>query len=420
MVARIVCGTSIRRILSYNEHKIKNAGAELLMAGNFPTHPAALSFKGKMERFDMLTRQNERTKTNALHITLNFSVYDQIDSERLKLIALEYMDKIGFGDQPFLVYQHFDAAHPHIHIATVNIADGGQRIETHNIGKIQSEKARKEIEQLYGLIRAEDQKKEEIYMFRPIELEKVQYGKQATKAAISSIVREVIGTYKFTSLPELNAILRQFNILADRGEEGSKMFQKGGLVYRLVNEKGEKVGVPIKASSIFTSPTLKNLEKKYPVNEAARKPYSQRLKHLLDKALATGNREQMEEQLRRNGIRILMRQNVQGQVYGITFIDNGTRTVFNGSDLGKKYSAKAFMQRMAGEKKDYVVKPSTKQKGAVLPPEDKTPAKESAKENYPAQQQPVILMLMDAVRSEKYEESLPDPLRKKKKKLQIE
>src|ERR1700744_4830354 len=200
MVARINSGKGIRGVLNYNEDKVKNAEAELLMAAGFPRDPDQLSFKSKLERFEMLTRQNKDTRTNTLHITLNFSREDILDVELLKQIAFDYMERIGFGDQPFLVYQHFDAAHPHLHLATVNIADGGQRIETHNIGKNQSEKARKEIEIEYGLIKAEDQQKEAAYRLLPVDLDKVIYGKKETKAAISAIVREVVSSYKFTSL----------------------------------------------------------------------------------------------------------------------------------------------------------------------------------------------------------------------------
>ena len=73
MVAKIVCGKSIRGVLNYNENKLKNAEAALLLAAGFPRDPDRLSFKNKLERFEMLTRQNKDTRTNTLHITLNFS-----------------------------------------------------------------------------------------------------------------------------------------------------------------------------------------------------------------------------------------------------------------------------------------------------------------------------------------------------------
>lgn len=420
MVAKIVCGKSIRGVLNYNENKVANSEAALLMACGFPRNPEDLSFRNKLDRFEILTRQNENTRTNAMHITLNFSRDDVLDKELLKQIALDYMDRIGFGDQPFLVYQHFDAAHPHIHLATVNIADGGSRIETHNIGKNQSEKARKEIEINYGLIRAEDQVKEMAYMLKPVNLEKAIYGKSETKAAISSIVREVTSSYKFTSLAELNAVLGQFNVLAYPGAEGTRMKEKGGLVYCLLNDEREAVGIPIKASSIFSSPTLKNLEKKFLPNKESRKPYGERLKHLIDKAMRTaGSREQLEEMLRVQGLRILYRENAEGLTYGVTFIDNATRVIFNGSDLGKAYSAKAFMERLA------VIRPKEKntrenvqavasdRKVAVYA-NDMVAA--STAKNYPAADQPVIFRLLDIALANRYEAAEPDPYRRKKKK----
>jgi hypothetical protein len=410
MVARIITGKSIRGVLNYNENKIANAEAELLLAAGFIRDPDRLSFKNKLERFEKLTRQNEMTRTNTVHISLNFSKDDQLDDDLLKSIAFDYMDRIGFGDQPFLAYRHFDAPHPHIHIATVNIADGGARIETHNIGRNQSEKARKEIEINYRLIKAEDQVKETAYMLRPVNLEKVTYGKTATKAAISAIVREVTGSYKFTSLPELNAVLRQFNVLADRGTPGSGMYENKGLVYNLLGEDGKKIGVSIKASSIYSSPTIKNLEKKFAPNETARKPYGQRLKHLLDKAVTTAkDTAELKSQLQKQGIRILLYENVQGNIYGLTFIDNATRVVFNGSDLGKTYGAKTFLQRLpsgAATEKE--------QQELILPGTTIKPIPANQK-NYPAHDQPVIQKLIDTAFRTRNEPNMPDPFRRKKK-----
>ncbi|MDB5129800.1 relaxase/mobilization nuclease domain-containing protein [Mucilaginibacter sp.] len=416
MVAKIVCGKSIRGVLNYNENKLRSAEASLLMAAGFPRDPDRLSFKNKLDRFEMLTRQNKDTRTNTLHIMLNFSRQDKLDDDMLKGIALDYMERIGFGNHPFLVYQHFDAAHPHLHIATVNVADGGQRLETHNIGKNQSEKARKELEIQYGLIKAEDQVQETAYLLQPVNLEKVIYGRVPTKAAISAIVREVVDTYKFTSLPEFNAALKQFNVRAYRGAEGTMMYEKGGLVYNVLNEQGEPVGIPIKASSIYGSPTLKNLEKRYTPNDTSRKPYGQRLKHLLDKAIGTSkDTAGLKAQLQKQGIRILFRENVQGNVYGVTFIDNATRVVFNGSDLGKAYGAKAFMERLSSGATTEKEQPEILLSGAIATPQP------AAQKNYPAHDRPVIERMMDTLLSTKHGEYGSDPFRRKKKRrLQVE
>lgn len=342
---------------------------------------------------------------------------DNINGEPYTLRGVRTVRGRVFGDPITVMWK---GAGYLAYIATVNIADGGQRLETHNIGKNQSEKARKEIEVSYGLIKAEDQVKETAFMMQPVNLEKVIYGKAETKAAISSIVREVTGTYKFTSLPELNAALRQFNVLAYPGAPGTRMNEKGGLVYCLLDEKGEAAGIPIKASSIYSSPTLKNLEKKYPQNKEARKPYGQRLKHLLDKDIhSSKSREEFEANLRTQGIRILLRENEQGQVYGLTFIDNATRSVFNGSDLGKAYSAKAFLERLPELTGERLAESAAQQlPNAPFDAGHKTTKTsfEPAEIKYPASDQPVILTLIDIAFSDTHEENMPDPFRKRKKK----
>ena len=43
----------------------------------------------------------------------------------------------------------------------------------------------------------------------------------------------------------------------------------------------------------------------------------------------------------------MLRQNTEGRLFGITFVDNQNKVVFNGSDLGKGYSAAALQSRLA-------------------------------------------------------------------------
>jgi len=349
MVTKIIHSKNIRAILTYNENKVRDREAELLMAAGYPLSPGQLSFNGKLERMLMLTRQNEGTKTNAMHVVISFSPEDKLDNDVMQSIALQFMEEIGFGAQPFLLYRHYDTYNPHLHIATVNIAAGGQRIETHNIGRNQAQRARRLIEELYGLVKAEEQQKQEDTLYLPSLLRNVVHGKVPTKATITAIVRLVTSTYKFTSIPELNVILRQFNLMAYRGPEDSRMYEKGGLVYCVLDENGAPGSQPIKASSIFGSPTLKNLEKQFEPNRMERKPFGERLRHQLDKALeGRPMAAELEQRLKKKGIRVLLRENDQGNIYGATFIDNSTRTVFNGSDLGKPYAAKSFMERLAG------------------------------------------------------------------------
>ncbi|NLR68483.1 relaxase/mobilization nuclease domain-containing protein [Chitinophaga varians] len=407
MVAKIVCGKSIRKALYYNEHKVGLGDAVLLHSGGYLQDTATISFKQKLQRFTDLTRLNERTKTNAVHISLNFSPADMLDADRLRSIADEYLQLIGWGEQPFLLYQHMDAGHPHVHIVTTNINRYGERIETHNIGRIQSERARKHIEESFGLVKAEDQKKEPYTSLQPIDINQVSYGKQPTKAAISRVVREVVATYKFSSFQEFNALLSQFNVYADRGKENSLMYRNGGIQYRLLDDHGSIAGVPIKASSIFTSPTLVNLEKLYPGYKMERKPYGERIKHLVSKALITATTmESLQQQLREKGIRLLLYRNTEGKVYGMSLIDNATRCIFKASDLGKDFSAAKVMEKLESFG-------GTDQNTADNQPPKFT--KEQAPTQFPAQAAAVFFSLWDDLTSDEHTESSTGTLRRKRK-----
>jgi hypothetical protein len=343
MVAKIITGKHIRGILSYNEHKVGKGTAEILLAENFTAEASRLSLTNKLSHFEAFVEKNRRTKTNAIHISLNFDASDKLDNELLKELSEKYMTAIGFEDQPYLLYRHYDAAHPHVHIVTTNIQSNGQRIDLHNIGKNQSETARKSLEKEYSLVEAESKGQRDNLPVNQVDIQRALYGKDETKQAIANVVRSVTRNWKYTSLPELNAVLRQYNVIADRGSEDSKMFQKNGLLYRILDKQGKKIGVPIKASSIYGKPTLKFLENRYKLNEELRKPYKLQLKQAIDFVLLRHpTKVEFEQTLAGKGIQVVYRKNEEGRIYGITFTDHKSKSVFNGSALGKAYSAKAL------------------------------------------------------------------------------
>jgi len=348
MVAKIITGKKIRGVLHYNENKVMEGQAELILASGFAGDIEKMNFNQKLQRFENLLILNPKVKTNTLHISLNFDSAEKLDNETLQKIAITYMDKIGFGDQPFLAYRHYDAAHHHIHIVTTNIQASGERIDLHNIGCIKSEKARKEIEIDFKLVKAQSKQYKPEPAIKPIDLQKALYGKTPTKKAISNTVNAVISTYKFTSVAELNAILKHFNVIADRGADDTLMYQKRGVVYSLLDENGNKVGIPIKSSSLYTKPTLTYLEKQFLQHKEDRLPFKADLKNKIDQVLSADkklNGQILTETLKKQGIAVIFRRSNTGQTYGITFVDHINKTVFNGRDLGKNYSTKAIIDQ---------------------------------------------------------------------------
>ncbi len=335
-----------------------------------------LSFNYKLNRLLNQAALNENVTRNSVHVSLNFDPSEKVSNEQLKEIADTYMQKIGFGEQPYLVYQHFDAGHPHIHIVSVKVRADSSRIDTQNIGLNQSEKARKEIEIAYGLVKADNMKMKQ-YELKSAYTQKVQYGKSDSRRAIANVLDAVLNTYKYTSLPELNAVLKQYNVMADRGSESSRVYQHQGLFYRILDDTGNSIGVPIKASSFYNKPTLKYLEERFPLNEAARLSHKARVKNTIDLAFLKQPKQSLDsliKTLEKEGINTVLRQNADGIIYGLTYVDHRTKCVFNGSVISKQYSAKGILgrcnepQKTPEQKQDFVKQPSSK---TLVPDEQK-------------------------------------------------
>ena len=347
MVAVIKTSHSVQRILNYNELKVKEEKAECINAVNFPLELDKLNFILKLNRFNKLASLNENVKRNAVHISLNFDPSENYSKEKLNEIAEMYMEKIGFGKQPYLVYQHHDAGQHHCHIVKNHLQRDGTRIDLHLLGIRKSESARKEIEQIFGLVKAEGRKPAYEFSLKPIKL-KVEYGKAESRKAINAVLNKVLFDYKYSSLPELNAVLNLYNVHADRGTEESRVFKNNGLFYRILNKDSKPVGVPIKASDFYSKPTLKFLEERFKVNETKKSSDKSRIKNTIQMAFIKETNLSLDrfiKQMEKEGIHAVLRKSETGFVYGITYVDHVTKNVFNGSSLGKEYSAKAIIER---------------------------------------------------------------------------
>ncbi|HEU4790820.1 MAG TPA: relaxase/mobilization nuclease domain-containing protein [Flavobacterium sp.] len=405
MVAIIKTGHSIRSIFNYNENKVSIGDAQCIAEGNYPMDSDQMSSVFKLNFLLKQLELNENVTRNSVHISLNFDPSETgLSKEKLTEIAKLYMTKIGFGSQPYLVYQHHDAGHPHIHIVSIKVKADGKRIDMQNIGKNQSETARKEIENLFGLVKAENSLKKKSFEILAIPTGKIQYGKIQSKKAIANVLSAVLSSYSYSSLPELNAVLGQYNVYADRGSENSRIFKANGLVYRILNPQGKPIGVPIKASDFYFKPTLKFLEEKFKSNKVKSTSHSKRIRNLIDLALLNKKTTlgDLTKALEKQGISIVLRTNAEGILYGITYVDHTTKSVFNGSSLGKEYSAKAIQERCEART------PKITFLGVKMPVNEN--------QNQPISNSTITQLINDLIQTEYVGNYLPNALKKKRKK----
>src|SRR6266567_4551871 len=128
MFAKIGKTKSLHRALRYNEEKIKNGNAELLSSENFIKDSHQLNGRDKLDRFLQRTSLNERSAVKFLHISIGFGKSEKVSNEQMQLLAKLYMNEMGFEKQPYLIYRHYDTAHPHCHVVTTIIRSDGTRI----------------------------------------------------------------------------------------------------------------------------------------------------------------------------------------------------------------------------------------------------------------------------------------------------
>ena len=349
MVAKISTGQSLYGALAYNQDKVDEGHARVL-ATHLVLQPEDGQFRitGCMDDFLRWMPSHCRTEKPVIHISLNPHPDDVLTDEQFTAIGEEYMQKLGYGGQPFIIFKHEDIERRHIHIVSLRVDSEGRKINDSNEYR-RSKAITEELEQKYGLHPAERKERAE----RP-ELKKVDYAAGDVKHQIGNTVKAACYGYRFQSFGEYKALLATYNICAEevKGEINGRPYQ--GIVYSAMNDKGEKAGNPVKASRIGKSVGYEAVQRRMEKSGEAIK--NGKLKERTRKIVAdavrnTRSRKELEQQLRKQGIDVVFRQNDSGRIYGVTFIDHDSRVVLNGSRLGKEYSANVFNDLYSNERK---------------------------------------------------------------------
>ena len=333
--------------LAYNQNKVDNEDAKVLFSNRMLLNEDGNFSIGEcMRSFEMQMPVQLSTKKPIVHISINPHPEDVLSDQQLADIAQEYMQKLGYGNQPYLVYNHEDIDRHHIHIVGLRVDENGKPLND-KFEHRRSKQITRELEKKYNLHPAEKKERTE----RP-ELKKVDYAAGDVKHQIGNAVKGACYGYRFQSFGEYKALLACYNVYAEevKGEINGTPYQ--GIVYSAMNDKGEKVGNPVKASRIGKSVGYEALERR--MQKSGEVIKDKNLKEHTRRTVAAvmrtaDNRRELERQLKQKGIDVLFRQNDSGRIYGVTFIDHNNRVVLNGSRLGKEFSANVFNETYSAD-----------------------------------------------------------------------
>ena len=344
MVAKITTGNNLYGALAYNQEKVDKEKGKVL-ATHIIREPAdgVFSVAGTVEDLQRWMPSHFRCEKPVIHISLNPDPKDNLTDEQLSEVAAKYMDRMGWGEQPYIIFKHSDIEREHIHIVSVQVSPDGKKINDSKRNE-RSVAITEELEKEYVLHPAKDQKRSENWQLIPVD-----YKKGNLKKQIASVVKPAASMYRFQTLGEFRALLTLYNIGMEevRGERGGKPYR--GLLYTVLDDEGNRMEMtPLKSSLFGKQVGFDALEKQMErsAEKIEKEKVRENLRHWVTEAFLDAPTEsRLRENLRAFHIDLYLRRNDTGRITGVTFIDHEGLCVLNGSRLGKEYSANALNER---------------------------------------------------------------------------
>ena len=339
MIAKISSTENLGGALGYNFKKVEKGEASVLLAQGL--------YQNKEERYTMaevfadmqaLIPEKCRTKKTVFHCSLNPHPDEKLSDEQLTQIVKEYMEALGYGKQPYIVFKHNDITREHIHIVSLRVDSRGQKIND-KFEKQRSKKITDALERKFGLIPS-SKVTDKAMKKTP----KIDTNKGNIKEQVANVVRMVLKHYRFCSLGELNAVLSKYNLATEEVKTEFRGKKYDGLVYVPTDDKGGKISTPINASDIGRGVGYTAVQNRIQKSKQAIKPLIPTIRRKVLEVMRTSpdTEEKLRQRLEEQGLRVVIRKNESERIYGITFIDDKEGIALNGSRLGKGYAANVF------------------------------------------------------------------------------
>ena len=339
MIAKISATENLGGALGYNFKKVEKGEANILLAAElYQDKDGRYTMEDVLADMEALIPKNCRTKKTVFHCSLNPHPDEKLSDETLMQIAKEYMETLGYGKQPYIVFKHNDIAREHIHIVSLRVDCRGQKIND-RFEKRRSKQITDALERKYSLIPSSKVTDREMK-----EVSKIDTTKGNIKEQVAETLLSVLKHYKFCSLGELNAILSRYHLTVEEVKTEFRGKKYDGLVYVPTDEKGNKAGTPIHASDIGRGVGYTAVQNRMQKSKQTIKPLIPTVRRKVLEVMRTSpdTKEKLQQKMEEQGLRVVIRRNENGRIYGITFIDDEQGVALNGSRLGKGYAANVF------------------------------------------------------------------------------
>ena len=343
MIAKISSSNSLAATLGYNFKKVeKHEASVLLVQRLFQDRNGRYSRAQVLADMLRTTPAQCRTKKTVFHCSLNPHPDKKLSDEALSRIAAEYMEALGYGAQPYIVFRHNDIPRAHIHIVSLRVDSEGRKIDD-RFERRRSKRITDALEAKFGLLTSRKKKGVSV---KP---SAVDIDAGDIKRQVAAAVQYVLGRYAFQSVGEMNLLLTRFRVTAEEVKTERKGRPFDGIVYAATDADGHKICTPIKASEIGRQVSYAALRRHFEQSKSVVRERSGAIRRAIADVMQTSpDRAEFIDRMRGHGIETVTRINAAGRLYGITFIDDANGIAVNGSRLGKGFAANVFNAYFVG------------------------------------------------------------------------
>lgn len=340
MIAKISSSANLAGALGYNFKKVVSGDASVLLAEGLYANPGgSYTMEEVLSDMQAAIPKKCRTKNVVFHCSLNPHPDEKLSDEQLTQIAQEYMQTLGYGEQPYIVFKHHDIEREHIHIVSLRVNSTGEKIND-KFENRRSKRITDHLEHKYGLIPSTPSKEQRTNV--PASQEHLP--SYNIRSEIAQTLRGVLEHYHFCSLGEFKAILGAYQLTVEEVKNTYRGREYNGFVYAPTDEAGNKLCPPLHASKIGRGVGYTALQSKMRQSKQGIKPFLPEIRQRVLVVMRTSpqTEEELLASLEKSGLRCLIRKSEGGRIYGITFIDDNLGIALNGSRLGKGYAANQF------------------------------------------------------------------------------
>ncbi|MCM4174284.1 hypothetical protein DHD32_22725 [Arenibacter sp. TNZ] len=260
MIGRIGYGESCQGMLNYVFGK---EGMRILGYGNMYSQDISHKFFGSVLHFQ---GQRNATKNRYVHITLNLPLGEHLDDNTFQAVSREYMEQMGYGEQPYVMVRHTDTGHEHVHIITTNVDDDGKVLGIFNSYR-RNVATQQYLEKKFGLSPSPRIKQQrELPILRSPELQFGMDPAQGTKFYLQDVLNGILQKYKVRSFGELAKLVKPYHIQVRQTKNISGRI---GVAYGLDNQKGYKTRF-INGSTVHRSLSGPKLQKNFEANSKSK------------------------------------------------------------------------------------------------------------------------------------------------------